>query len=127
MGLRTLVAEDDPHQRRRISEVLTEMGLDVVAVQDAERGLVEHLRSPFDLFVIDWVMPVMDGLTATRHIRNNPDIDQPYIIAVTANAMEEDRQHCKEAGMDGFVAKPVTLDHLSAEISRCIPSVASVG
>lgn len=116
MGLRTLVAEDDPHQRRRVCDVLTAMGLDVVAVQDAERGLVEHLRSPFDLFVIDWVMPIMDGLTLCQRVRALPGGDCPYVLVVTGRDQPSDIEAVLEAGADDYIAKPVDADLLRTRI-----------
>lgn len=121
--LNILLVEDNVINQKVALRLLERMGYHADVADNGQLGLDAIEQKQYDLILMDLQMPVMDGLTATRHIRTNPNIDQPYIIAVTANAMEEDRQQCKEAGMDGFVAKPVTLDHLSAEISRCIPQL----
>jgi CheY-like chemotaxis protein len=71
-------------------------------------------------------MPDMDGLEATRVIREaHPPERQPRIVAFTANAMEEDRQACLEAGVDDYLAKPVTIPKLIEALKRCRPLVAA--
>lgn len=122
LPLNILLVEDNAINQKVALRLLERMGYHADVADNGQLGLDAIEQKQYDLILMDLQMPVMDGLTATRHIRKNANIDQPYIIAVTANAMEEDRKQCKEAGMDGFVAKPVTLDHLSAEISRCVPT-----
>ncbi len=86
----------------------------------AENG-VQALRAlseaPYDIVLMDIQMPELDGLEATRRIRVEfPEERQPYIIALTANAMVGDRQRCLEAGMDDYIAKPLTKDNLAAAL-----------
>ncbi len=86
----------------------------------AENG-VQALRAlgdqPYDVVLMDIQMPELDGLEATRRIRLDfPSDRQPYIIALTANAMVGDRQRCLEAGMDDYIAKPLTKDNLAAAL-----------
>ncbi|MCG9886902.1 MAG: response regulator [Cyanobacteria bacterium] len=79
-------------------------------------------RQPYDAIFMDVQMPTMDGLTATQHIRdrgNNPR--QPWIIAMTANAMGGDRDDCLAAGMNDYVSKPVRLEALQAALRRIPP------
>lgn len=72
----------------------------------------------FDLILMDIQMPVMDGLEATGHIRSSSIGQQPLIIAMTANAMSEDRERCIQAGMDDYISKPVNLNELMAALKE---------
>ena len=71
-------------------------------------------------------MPEMDGLVTTQCIRHNTSLDQPYIIAMTANAMPEDREDCYNAGMNNYVSKPVKLDLLVAVLEEGYKNKAKV-
>ena len=66
----------------------------------------------YGVVLMDIQMPEMDGLEATRRIREDSSVSQPYIIAMTANAMQEDRENCVNAGMNNYVSKPIKLDLL---------------
>ncbi len=92
------------------------MTVDIVA---NGREAVEALeRRPYDVILMDVQMPEMDGLEATRVIRSNvPQQSQPVILAMTAAAMAEDRQACLDAGMDGYISKPIQLQQLMAALS----------
>ncbi|HNJ41853.1 MAG TPA: response regulator, partial [Acidobacteriota bacterium] len=71
-------------------------------------------QKPYDLLLMDIQMPEMDGLEATRWIRGRPQMRQPWIVAMTANAFDQDREACFEAGMNGVVVKPVRIEELEA-------------
>ena len=106
-GARILLVEDNEINQEVASEMLTEIGL---RVELAENGLValEKLgRSAYDLVLMDMQMPVMDGVTATRAIRENPKWAGLPIVAMTANAMQQDKMACFAAGMNDFIAKPI--------------------
>ena len=72
----------------------------------------------YDVILMDMQMPRMDGLSATRKIRELNDVQQPHIIALTANAFEEDKQRCFEAGMNDFLSKPIIFDNLVESLER---------
>jgi CheY-like chemotaxis protein len=109
--LNILIAEDNLINQKLIIRVLSKLGYDT-ALANSGLEAVEMLKTkPYDLIFMDIQMPDMDGLEATRHIRANFD-KQPLIVAMTANAMAEDRDACKEAGMDNYLSKPIKLDEL---------------
>jgi CheY-like chemotaxis protein len=75
-----------------------------------------------ELVLMDMQMPEMDGLDATRAIRQTRLARQPHIIALTANAFEEDRERCQQAGMDDFLSKPVSLEAIGSHATRSQPA-----
>ncbi|HEY4107374.1 ATP-binding protein [Puia sp.] len=106
-----LLAEDNPINQQLALIILTKMGYNpMVAVNGKE--VLEHLaKAPFDLILMDVQMPEMDGLEATRLIRRGGG-HQPVIIAMTANATQQDRDECLADGMNDYLSKPVDLDQL---------------
>jgi PAS domain S-box-containing protein len=113
-----MVIEDDPINMLLISEVLRKMGFDAIQATNGREALeILPLHQP-SLIFMDINMPVMDGFTATRIIRGwpFPHCSIP-IIALTADAMEEDKQRCLEAGMNGYISKPFRLEEI-AEVLR---------
>jgi signal transduction histidine kinase/CheY-like chemotaxis protein len=124
--LRVLLAEDNPTNQRVGALLLERLGQRPVVVGDGAEALAEVARTRYDVVLMDVQMPVLDGLAATRRIRAElPAEHQPHIVAMTANAMAEDRERCLAAGMDDHVAKPVRLEELEAALLR-IPGVAAV-
>ncbi|MGH1343095.1 MAG: ATP-binding response regulator [Nannocystales bacterium] len=107
--MRTLLVEDDAVQRARLADALVELGLEVSSYERAERGLMEHARQPFDLLVVDWVLPEMDGLQLCRKVRSLPGGDRPYILVVTGRDRPDDLSAVLDAGADDYVAKPVHM------------------
>jgi CheY-like chemotaxis protein/HPt (histidine-containing phosphotransfer) domain-containing protein len=119
MPLRVLVAEDNPVNQRVALMLLTRMGYRPdVAGNGAE--VLEAVRArPYDLVLMDVRMPEMDGITATKRIRAElPPERQPHIVAMTANAMAEDREACRAAGMDDFLSKPIRVAELTRVLRR---------
>ncbi|MBP2232784.1 PAS domain S-box-containing protein [Azospirillum agricola] len=119
-ALRILVAEDVEMNRLLIVTILKQLGHRVVAVEDGAAAVAAVRRHPFDLILMDVNMPVMDGLVATRTIRDMaPPANRIPIVAMTANTFPEDVARCRAAGMSGYVPKPIDRRLLVAEIARC--------
>jgi len=119
-GRSALLVEDEPINREVATLILEQAGLRVMAVPGGEEALEMLGRASFDVVLMDIQMPVMDGLTATRLIRRRPECRHLPIIAMTANAFAEDEAKCLEAGMNGFVAKPVDPQMLYEIIGHCL-------
>ncbi len=125
-GKRLLLVEDNPFNREIAEELLKEEGF---VVETAENGqiavdmVVKNAARRYDLILMDVQMPVMDGYEATRAIRklSDPALASIPIIAMTANAFEEDRKAALESGMNAHVAKPVDMEKLKATIEKFLP------
>ena len=122
---RILVAEDNSTNREVALGMLRQFGLRADAVANGAEAISALESIPYDLVLIDMRMPVMDGIEAARQIRNPPSAvlnhDIP-IIALTANAMESDRDSCLAAGMNDFVPKPILKAVLRAALNRWLPT-----
>jgi len=118
--LRILVAEDNAVNQKVIARMLEKLGHTVTIVADGHEALIASSREPFDMIFMDMQMPVLDGLAATQAIREAEKSTGAHIhiVALTANAFDEDRRRCLEAGMDRFLAKPVSLPSLRAELEE---------
>jgi PAS domain S-box-containing protein len=119
--LSILVAEDNPSNQKVLVEMLKRLGYRADAVANGVEVLQALKIRPYDLIFMDIRMPEMDGLTATRVIRKLLPNNGPMVIAITAFAMEGDRERCFEAGMDDYIDKPVKLGELAEVISRYQP------
>ena len=121
--MKILVVDDERAIRNSLKEILGDEGYDVdiaedgtdaVTIMSSERG------SKYDLIFMDIQMPKMDGYTATREIRtlNNPKCANIPIIAMTANAFEEDRKKAIKAGMNGHIAKPISSEVILENLDK---------
>ncbi len=120
-GARLLLVEDNELNQEVAHELLTGAGFSVEIAGNGQEALDRLQQSTFDLVLMDMQMPVMDGLTATRRVREQPQWAQLPIVAMTANAMEQDRQQCLAAGMNDFVSKPIEPEQLWTALLRWIP------
>jgi CheY-like chemotaxis protein len=115
-GLRVLLAEDNPVNALLARALLTRAGCVVDRAATGEEALTALEQAPYDLVLMDMRMPGMDGLTAARTLRLRGD--RTPIIALTANAFEDDRRACLESGMDDFLTKPLDPKALQAALAR---------
>ncbi len=113
-GMRILVVEDNFVNQQIASELLEGEGAVVTLANHGQEALdlIAAASQPFDVVLMDMQMPVMDGLTATRAIRQTLDARTLPVVAMTANAMDTDREACLQAGMNDHVGKPFNLGHL---------------
>ncbi|MBC7829192.1 MAG: response regulator [Chitinophagaceae bacterium] len=115
--MKILVAEDNPVNQLLAVMVLRKLGYEPDTAINGVKALEAVMERPYDLILMDVQMPEMDGLEATRLIRDKLKI-QPVIIAATANAMHEDREICLGAGMDDYISKPLELESLVNMIEK---------
>jgi CheY-like chemotaxis protein len=121
--LRVLVVEDNQINQRVAQLQLEKLGCQVALCDCGETALRESLED-YDLIFMDCQMPGMDGLDTTREIRNSEKrqllLEKSYIIAMTANALDDDRAACIAAGMDDFISKPVQISKLRSVINKAL-------
>lgn len=109
--------DDNPVNLLLATKLIEKLGLKPQKATDGLEAIELIETETFDIIFMDVQMPVMDGLEATRFIRNLGNaIQQPRIVALTANAFEEDKKNCFDAGMDAFLSKPITLCQLESQI-----------
>jgi two-component system sensor histidine kinase/response regulator len=125
-GAKVLLVEDNDINQIVATEILTDAGLVVDLAPDGSVALEMVQRKQYDVVLMDMQMPVMDGCTATREIRKIEHLRGLPIVAMTANAMEQDRRKCAEAGMNGHVAKPIDPDELWSALLRFVQPQAAL-
>lgn len=117
--LRILLAEDNAVNQKVALHTLRRLGYRADAVGDGEEVLISLARQVYDVILMDVQMPTLDGLEATRRLRAQlPPQRQPYIIAMTANAMQGDQEQCIQAGMDAYISKPFKVEDLVAALQK---------
>jgi len=112
-----LVAEDNLVNQKLTLKILNKLGYSADLAENGRQVITRMSNTHYDLILMDVQMPEMDGLEATRTIRKGKR-RQPLIIAMTANAMKEDKDECERAGMDDFLSKPVKLEDLVAMLEK---------
>jgi PAS domain S-box-containing protein len=123
--LKILVAEDNEINQRLFTHILKQLGYDGRVVSNGKEALRELETQSYDLIFMDVHMPEMDGLEASRHIVNKWNAqERPKIIALTADAMQGDREKCIEAGMDDYLAKPIRIDDVRRMLEQWGPGIA---
>ncbi|WP_227175664.1 hybrid sensor histidine kinase/response regulator [Marinobacter sp. CA1] len=126
-GLRLLLVEDNQVNQLVASAILKKLGHQVTVAENGQAALSTLEAQRFDLVLMDCQMPVMDGYTATRRIREVPAWRELPIVAVTANVMQGDRDDCLAAGMNDYISKPYNREDLEAVIRRWTRRHASSG
>ena len=110
--LRILLAEDNAVNQKLALRILEQMGYRADVASNGIEAIESIERQVYDVILMDVQMPDMDGLDATRTIRKLTKVTQPHIIAMTANAMEGDREMCLAAGMNDYISKPIRIPEL---------------
>ncbi|HEY9596195.1 MAG TPA: response regulator, partial [Cyanophyceae cyanobacterium] len=120
LPLRILLAEDNVVNQKVALQLLQRMGYRADVVGNGLEVLEALHRQSYDVVFMDVQMPEMDGLTATRYIcKERSPSERPWLIAMTANAMQGDREMCLQAGMDDYVSKPIQLEELVRALKNC--------
>jgi signal transduction histidine kinase/HPt (histidine-containing phosphotransfer) domain-containing protein/ActR/RegA family two-component response regulator len=123
LAARILVAEDNPVNQAVIEAMLGQIGATPTIVENGALAIEALSKGSFDLVLMDCQMPVMDGYRATATIRALPTAaSRVPILALTANALPEERQRCLDAGMNDYLSKPIRLDPLHACLLRWLPA-----
>ena len=120
-SIKVLMVDDESRMRKLVKDFLTREGYMVLEAGDGEQALDIFMNDKnISLVILDVMMPKMDGMSATKKIRtmNRPDAAQIPIIAMTANAFEEDARKCVEAGMNAHLSKPLQMDVVVGTIAE---------
>ena len=113
-----LVVDDEEMQRKMLSKILGALGYAVLEAEDGRVAVeLARLRRP-DLILMDIQLPVMDGLAATRRLKDDPQTQPIPVLALTALAMAGDRERALAAGCDDYLAKPIMLESLVAKLNE---------
>jgi signal transduction histidine kinase/ActR/RegA family two-component response regulator len=124
--LRILLVEDNAVNQKLALRLLEQMGYQADVAANGLEAIDAVERQPYDLVLMDVQMPEMDGLEATRHIVAQVPIERrPWIVAMTANAMDGDREECLAAGMKGYISKPIRVDELVGAVITAPPATAA--
>ncbi len=120
---KVLLAEDNPVNQQVAKAMLSKLGIRMVLAQNGQEAIQKVQTEHFDLVLMDCQMPIVDGYEATTSIRelSNPQGKIP-IVALTANAMSDDKEKCSDAGMNDFLSKPYSLEQLKTILTRWIPN-----
>jgi two-component system cell cycle response regulator DivK len=121
---RVLYIEDNSDNRMLVRRILmaSDYPFDIQEAESAPKGIEIALAQPPDVILMDLSMPEMDGLTATKRIRAIPELSDIPIIALTANAMDIDRDRSFEAGCDGYIKKPIDVDKFPEDVLNFLRS-----
>jgi CheY-like chemotaxis protein len=118
LPFRILIVEDNPINQKVAGRTLLQFGYQTDVANDGSEAIRVLESQHYDIVFMDLQMPIMGGLDATRAIRERVDMPQPYIIAMTANAMQEDRDACRDCGMDDYLSKPIRAEEIKGALER---------
>jgi two-component system cell cycle response regulator DivK len=116
-----LVVEDNERNLKLLRDVLEYAGYDVRVARTAEDGITVAVNEPPDLVLMDLQLPGVDGMEALRRLRESPRTADIPVVAVTAQAMKQDRQRALDAGFDGYVEKPISVRAFPDQVRRFLP------
>ena len=121
--LKLLLVEDDEVNQQVAFRMIQRLGFHASVVANGRQALEELARTSYDLILMDWQMPEMDGLSATREIRRREgSARHTTIVGLTANALSSDCEECLKSGMDDYLSKPVSPEDLAAMLEKWIPA-----
>ncbi len=115
---KVLVVDDNMVNQVIMLKFLAKLNIKAEVASNGKEALAQVQNQPFDLIFMDIQMPIMDGLTATQLIRKMPLAKQPYIVALTANAFESDRERSLKMGMNDFLSKPFLFEHIKTKVAE---------
>jgi two-component system cell cycle response regulator DivK len=113
-----LVVEDNERNLKLLRDVLEYAGYDVRVARTGEDGVTLAVKEPPDLVLMDLQLPGIDGMEALRQLRDSPRTADVPVVAVTAQAMKQDRERALEAGFDGYVEKPISVRAFPEQVRR---------
>ncbi len=116
-----LIVEDNDMNLDMLSRRLIRKGFEIITARDGQAGVDQAGTESPDLILMDMSLPVLDGWQATRAIKGDPSTSTIPVIALTAHAMDTDRQHAMDAGCDAFHTKPINLPKLLEQINQLLP------
>jgi two-component system cell cycle response regulator DivK len=117
-----LVVEDNERNLKLLRDVLEYAGYDVRVARTAEDGLTLAAKEPPDLVLMDLQLPGIDGMEALRRLRQNPRTADIPVVAVTAQAMKQDRERVMDAGFNGYVEKPISVRTFPDQVRSFLPN-----
>jgi two-component system cell cycle response regulator DivK len=117
-----LVVEDNERNLKLLRDVLQYAGYGVLAARTAEDGIALAVSEPPDLVLMDLQLPGIDGIEALRRLRESPRTANIPVVAVTAQAMKQDRERVLQAGFDGYVEKPISVRAFPDQVRRFLPA-----
>ena len=117
---RILVVEDNYDNMTLITDVLSSLDYEVISANDGEEGIAVAKAQKPDLILMDLSLPRMDGWTATRHIKSDPELAHIPVIALTAHAMMGDKERALAAGCNDYISKPLNIRELAGKLTQLL-------